>query len=457
VFALINASAIFALVATFLFTERNALSAVDVNQVPLHEHFLRGGGGAWNHRQLSAKKAILARTKKIKGKARVPSFLLQDGAHPSKVPQRKDAQEPHQEQKFPQNFEEAVDVFNDQFTKNASMSGSRTIYQTWHQKELPKTLENKWQAFLVAHPTYERQVFDDHDADAFMKKHFQVEMPHVYQAYTSIRPEFGAMRADLWRMAILYLHGGIYVDVDSSLNKNLKLEEWVNQTALLSQEENSWSEKASFCADMWSRIQPTTNDKNEDSSAARQQQQEPPLSFPKELLSSPSTGILLQWAMFFPVPKHPILYQALQLSATLVNSWTDDHHHPNSHGAVDYNAMTWSPMQKAMCLTGPLVFSVAADHTWHYAAKKLSLTNEEWTTKSNTATTSSKSSSITNAMIQKKWEQMFRLEMLPGRDMNGWATWKVKEAWSNKGKETLYQDQKRYTDLDTNLPLKRQS
>lgn len=41
-----------------------------------------------------------------------------------------------------------------------------------------------------------------------MEEHFQGP---IFDAYRSINPAFGAMKADFWRYCVLYMYGGVYL------------------------------------------------------------------------------------------------------------------------------------------------------------------------------------------------------------------------------------------------------
>ena len=83
-----------------------------------------------------------------------------------------------------------------------------TIYQTWSTKELPpKMMENlEYNKFL--NPEFKFVLYDDNDCREFIKKNFDAE---VLYAYDKLIP--GAYKADLWRYCILYINGGIYMDI----------------------------------------------------------------------------------------------------------------------------------------------------------------------------------------------------------------------------------------------------
>ena len=58
----------------------------------------------------------------------------------------------------------------------------------------------------------EFKFYDDADCDNFIKKNFDSK---VYNAFKSINPVYGAMKADFFRYCVLYKIGGIYLDIKS--------------------------------------------------------------------------------------------------------------------------------------------------------------------------------------------------------------------------------------------------
>jgi len=84
------------------------------------------------------------------------------------------------------------------------------IYQTCKDKKtLNPQLASNIKAWKQLNPTYRHELYDDNECKEFLKKHFD---PKVLKAFNKLRP--GAFKADLWRYAILYIHGGIYADID---------------------------------------------------------------------------------------------------------------------------------------------------------------------------------------------------------------------------------------------------
>jgi len=83
-----------------------------------------------------------------------------------------------------------------------------TIYQTWYTKNLPPKMKERVEQLKQQHPRFEHRLFDDNDCRNFIRDHFR---PDVLQAYDTLLP--GAYKADLWRYCVLFIHGGIYLDI----------------------------------------------------------------------------------------------------------------------------------------------------------------------------------------------------------------------------------------------------
>ena len=82
------------------------------------------------------------------------------------------------------------------------------IYQTWHTKDLPPKMRERVELLKAQNPRFNHHLYDDNDCREFIKKHFK---PDVLDAYDRLIP--GAYKADLWRCCILFINGGIYMDI----------------------------------------------------------------------------------------------------------------------------------------------------------------------------------------------------------------------------------------------------
>jgi mannosyltransferase OCH1-like enzyme len=82
------------------------------------------------------------------------------------------------------------------------------IYQTWYTKDLPEKMRERVNLLKSQNLNFNHYLFDDNDCREFIKTHFKQDVLH---AYDSLIP--GAYKADLWRLCVLFINGGIYLDI----------------------------------------------------------------------------------------------------------------------------------------------------------------------------------------------------------------------------------------------------
>jgi len=98
------------------------------------------------------------------------------------------------------------------------------IYQTWHTKDLSPNILKSVNAVITNNPEFVYHLYDDADCLDFITQHFDKS---VVDAYTTLIP--GAYKADLWRYCILYINGGIYLDIKFYPINGFKLLELTTQ------------------------------------------------------------------------------------------------------------------------------------------------------------------------------------------------------------------------------------
>jgi mannosyltransferase OCH1-like enzyme len=84
----------------------------------------------------------------------------------------------------------------------------KVIYQTWHTKKLPINMKKCVEKLKKNNPNYQYHLYDDNDCKEFIQQYFNDD---VIEAFDKLKP--GAFKADLWRYCILYIKGGIYLDI----------------------------------------------------------------------------------------------------------------------------------------------------------------------------------------------------------------------------------------------------
>ena len=92
------------------------------------------------------------------------------------------------------------------------------IYQTWYTKILPPKMLQTINSIKLNNPCFTHYLYDDNECREFIKTHFDI---NILNAFDKLIP--GAYKADLWRYCVLYINGGIYLDVKYKPVKNFKL------------------------------------------------------------------------------------------------------------------------------------------------------------------------------------------------------------------------------------------
>ena len=94
------------------------------------------------------------------------------------------------------------------FKENYKQVIPLNIYQTWHTKDLPQKMRERVELLKRQNPRFTHYLYDDNDCREFIKEHFK---PDVLEAYDTLIP--GAYKADLFRLCILFINGGFYMDI----------------------------------------------------------------------------------------------------------------------------------------------------------------------------------------------------------------------------------------------------
>jgi mannosyltransferase OCH1-like enzyme len=92
------------------------------------------------------------------------------------------------------------------------------IYQTWFTKDLPTKMRERVELMKAQNPCFTHHLYDDNDCREFIQTHFK---PDVLDAYDRLIP--GAYKADLWRLCVLFINGGIYMDIKFCCVNGFKL------------------------------------------------------------------------------------------------------------------------------------------------------------------------------------------------------------------------------------------
>jgi mannosyltransferase OCH1-like enzyme len=90
----------------------------------------------------------------------------------------------------------------------------KIIHLTYKTKNIPQSIINKW---TEIYPEYDIKIYDNNDCINFLYKEFGQEYVDIFNFIKD-----GPIKADFWRLCILYKYGGIYSDIDIIPNINIE-------------------------------------------------------------------------------------------------------------------------------------------------------------------------------------------------------------------------------------------
>jgi len=90
------------------------------------------------------------------------------------------------------------------------------LWQTWKTKTLPNLLKKQSESWNYSNSQLKKEFMDDQQCSDFILKHFGKE---THLKYLQLPQPIN--RADFWRLAVVYIHGGYYSDLDITCKMNL--------------------------------------------------------------------------------------------------------------------------------------------------------------------------------------------------------------------------------------------
>jgi mannosyltransferase OCH1-like enzyme len=82
------------------------------------------------------------------------------------------------------------------------------IFTCWHTLNLPPKMQENFELLKEMNPEFNVQIYDNNMCLEFIKQYFDND---VVNAYQMLKPE--SYKSDLWRFCVLYIFGGIYLDI----------------------------------------------------------------------------------------------------------------------------------------------------------------------------------------------------------------------------------------------------
>jgi mannosyltransferase OCH1-like enzyme len=92
------------------------------------------------------------------------------------------------------------------------------IFQTWYTLNMPEKMKENVELLKKNNPEFTHYLYDDDMCREFIKDNFDED---VLYSFDKLKP--GAYKADLWRYCVLYIHGGIYLDIKYRCINGFKL------------------------------------------------------------------------------------------------------------------------------------------------------------------------------------------------------------------------------------------
>lgn len=88
------------------------------------------------------------------------------------------------------------------------MNFPRVIFQTWEDENIPEKWRDAQRSVIEKNPNWTYVLITNADRERIISESF----PHLLPLFRSFKHNI--MRADMIRYIVLYLHGGIYLDLD---------------------------------------------------------------------------------------------------------------------------------------------------------------------------------------------------------------------------------------------------
>jgi mannosyltransferase OCH1-like enzyme len=100
--------------------------------------------------------------------------------------------------------------------KNNNSNNRLSIYQSFQSRNVSFNIKSVINDNISLNPEYNYYLYDDYDCRKFIHDNFN---SNVLYAFDKLIP--GAYKSDLWRYCILYVNGGVYMDIKFKIIKPL--------------------------------------------------------------------------------------------------------------------------------------------------------------------------------------------------------------------------------------------
>lgn len=105
--------------------------------------------------------------------------------------------------------------------KSRDLKIPQIIHQTHKTHEVPVKMSQAINKWIELNPEFEHKYYDDADLENYIFRHGDDTVKRAFIRLKDMFPEKGAMRADLFRLLVLNIEGGVYADCDTSPKRSL--------------------------------------------------------------------------------------------------------------------------------------------------------------------------------------------------------------------------------------------
>jgi hypothetical protein len=116
------------------------------------------------------------------------------------------------------------------------------IFSHWHTLDLPLEMNECVNTIKQLNPEFNYYLYDTKMSRQFIKDNFHID---VLDSYDHLIPE--AYKADLWRYCILYVYGGIYLDIKFRPVNGFKLINLIDREYFIIDRPHQYNLKNNWC------------------------------------------------------------------------------------------------------------------------------------------------------------------------------------------------------------------
>lgn len=110
------------------------------------------------------------------------------------------------------------------------------IFQSWHSQHLPPKMFRCVEKLKRENPEFLYFLFDDDACRELIKQHFHKS---VLGAFDRLLP--GQYKCDLWKYCVLYVYGGVYLDMKYQCANGFRLHDVVDKEYMVLERPGFWS------------------------------------------------------------------------------------------------------------------------------------------------------------------------------------------------------------------------